>query len=74
MLIRYGQQRAEAWRPNSASHEILILEYIVAARVPIERAAESAKQYVTGKSAVRLHSAATDAMLEGRPAARRRKS
>ena len=34
--------------------------------MPIVRVAERAKQYVTGKTGSRLHSAATDAMSEGR--------
>ena len=66
MLFRYCQRRVEARRQNSASHEELILEYIVAVRVSVLHSAGSAKKYVTGKNGSRLHNAATDTMLEGR--------
>ena len=62
MLLRYGQRRVEARRQNSASHEVLILEYIVAVRDPVLREAGSARQYVTGKTGSRRSSAATDTM------------
>ena len=42
------------------------MECDIAVRLPIVRVAGRAKQYVTGKTGGRLHSAATDAMSKGR--------
>ena len=42
------------------------MECGIAVRLPIVRVAGRAKQYATGKTGGRLHSAATDAKSEGR--------
>ena len=66
VLIRYGLRRVKARRPCSATRGVCILGYGIAMRMPIVRVAGRAKQYVTGETGGRLHSATTDTMWEGK--------
>ena len=52
-------------QPRSSVTSGVNLECGIAVRLPIVRGAGRAKQYATGKTGGRLHSAATDAMSEG---------
>ena len=61
--------RSQRWvkaQPRSSVTSRVNLECGIAMRLPIVHVAGRAKQYVTGKTGSRLHSAATDSMSEGR--------